>query len=148
MFRGDFSSSEFVLKLGLKFVLLCDKKLKQNMELKSNLNVSGWLCPQIHERNKCKSSVGGTSVQFSHSVVSNSLQPHESQRTRPPCPSPAPTVYSNLGPLRPSYKLRGSLIFMQQSKWPQDGDVTPREKLCLPALYDSPSSITDLEIFS
>ena len=30
------------------------------------------------------------SVQFSHSVVSNSLQPHESQHARPPCPSPTP----------------------------------------------------------
>ena len=30
------------------------------------------------------------SVQFSHSVVSDSLQPHESQHARPPCPSPTP----------------------------------------------------------
>ena len=29
-----------------------------------------------------------SSVQFSHSVMSNSLQPIESQHTRPPCPSP------------------------------------------------------------
>ena len=36
-----------------------------------------------------------SSVQFSHSVVSNSLWPHESQRTRPPCPSPTPRVHSN-----------------------------------------------------
>ena len=34
------------------------------------------------------------SVQFSRSVVSNSLWPHESQHTRPPCPSPTPKVYS------------------------------------------------------
>ena len=33
------------------------------------------------------------SVQFSHSVVSNSLRPHESQHARPPCPSPTPGVY-------------------------------------------------------
>ena len=32
------------------------------------------------------------SVQFSHSVVSNSLRPHESQHARPPCPSPTPGV--------------------------------------------------------
>ena len=36
-----------------------------------------------------------SSVQFSHSVVSNSLRPHESQHTRPPCPSPAPGVHSD-----------------------------------------------------
>ena len=34
-------------------------------------------------------------VQFSHSVVSYSLRPHESQHIRPPCPSPTPGVYSN-----------------------------------------------------
>ena len=38
------------------------------------------------------------SVQFSHSVVSNSLRPHESQHARPPCPSPTPRVYSNSYP--------------------------------------------------
>ena len=38
------------------------------------------------------------SVQFSHSVVSDSLQPHESQHARLPCPSPAPGVYSNSCP--------------------------------------------------
>ena len=35
------------------------------------------------------------SIQFSHSVVSNSLRPHESQNARPPCPSPTPQ--SSLG---------------------------------------------------
>ena len=35
------------------------------------------------------------SVQFSHSVASDSLQPHELQHTRPPCPSPTPRVHSN-----------------------------------------------------
>ena len=33
--------------------------------------------------------------QFSHSVVSDSLRPHESQHARPPCPSPTLRVYSN-----------------------------------------------------
>ena len=36
-----------------------------------------------------------SSVQFSCSVVSNSLQPHELQHTRPPCPSPTSRVYPN-----------------------------------------------------
>ena len=39
------------------------------------------------------------SVQFSHSVMSYSLRPHESQHTRPPCPSPTPGVHSNSCPL-------------------------------------------------
>ena len=38
------------------------------------------------------------SVQFSHSVVSNSLRPHESQHARPPCPSPTPGVHSDSRP--------------------------------------------------
>ena len=37
-------------------------------------------------------------VQFSCSVVSNSLQPHELQHARPPCPSPTPGVHSNSRP--------------------------------------------------
>ena len=40
-----------------------------------------------------------SSVQFSHSVVSGSLQPHEPQHARPPCPSPAPGVHPNPCPL-------------------------------------------------
>ena len=38
------------------------------------------------------------SVQFSHSVVSNSWWPHELQHARPPCPSPTPGVYSDWRP--------------------------------------------------
>ena len=38
------------------------------------------------------------SVQFSCSVVSDSLRPHESQHARPPCPSPTPRVYSDFCP--------------------------------------------------
>ena len=36
-----------------------------------------------------------SSVQFSCSVVSDSLRPHETQHVKPPCPSPTPGVYSN-----------------------------------------------------
>ena len=45
---------------------------------------------------KLKSTI--TSVQFSHSVVSDSLWSHESQHARPPCPSPTPRVHSNSHP--------------------------------------------------
>ena len=40
-----------------------------------------------------------SSVQFSSSVVSSSLLPHEPQHTRPPCPSPTPRVHPNPCPL-------------------------------------------------
>ena len=50
-----------------------------------------------------------TLVQFSHSVMSNSLRPHGLQLTRPPCPSPSSGVYSNSCPLnwsiQPSHPL-------------------------------------------
>ena len=42
---------------------------------------------------------GKGSVQFSRSVVSNSLRPHESQHASPSSPSPTPGVYSNSCPL-------------------------------------------------
>ena len=40
-----------------------------------------------------------SSVQFSRSIVSNSLRPHELQHARPPCPSPTPKVHPNPCPL-------------------------------------------------
>ena len=44
--------------------------------------------------NKSKNKqVDISSVQFSHSVMSDSLRPHESQHARPPCPSPTPGVH-------------------------------------------------------
>ena len=41
------------------------------------------------------------SVPFSHSVVSNSLRPHESQHARPPSPSPSPRVHPDSRPSSP-----------------------------------------------
>ena len=43
------------------------------------------------------------SVQFSRSVVSDFLLPHESQHARPPCPSPSPRVHSDSHPSSPWY---------------------------------------------
>ena len=42
-----------------------------------------------------------SSVQFSRSVVSDSLRPHELQHARPPCPSSTPGVHSDSRPSRP-----------------------------------------------
>ena len=48
----------------------------------------------------CRAQVtcSSSSVQFSGSVMSDSLRPHESQHTRPPCPSPTPGVHSDSRP--------------------------------------------------
>ena len=45
------------------------------------------------------SSIHVAANQFSRSVMSNSLRPHEPQHARPPCPSPTPRVFSNSCPL-------------------------------------------------
>ena len=54
-------------------------------------SIRGLLISQIN-------SVQFSSVQFSRSVVFDSLQPHELQHARPPCPSPTPRAYSNSCP--------------------------------------------------
>ena len=53
--------------------------------------VLNWLCFNL--------VVPISSVQFSCSVVSDSLWPHGLQHTRPPCPSPTPRIYPNFCPL-------------------------------------------------
>ena len=75
-----------------------------------------------------------SSIQFSHSVVSNSLGPHGLQPTRPPCTSPPPRVYSNsyplsrlcyptISPTSPAPQLKASVLwcsafFMVQLSYP------------------------------
>ena len=76
----------------LQYFLICSKvsiclHFLNNFSFQSNLYIVSSLIFLKH-----------TSVQFSCSVVFGSLQPHESQHTRPPCPSPTPRVYSNSCP--------------------------------------------------
>ena len=81
--------------------ILCNQRWRSSVQ--SAKTRPGADCGSAHElliakfRLKLK-KVGKTtrpfsSVQFSHSVVSDSLRPHESQHTRPP--SPTPTVHSD-----------------------------------------------------
>ena len=58
-----------------------------------------WILYQLAEPQEKLKNTGVGSVQFSCSVMSNSLWPHGLQHARPPCPSPTPRVYSNSGPL-------------------------------------------------
>ena len=53
---------------------------------------------EVHNAKEYYSAIQFRSVQFSHSVVSDSLRPHELQHARPPCPSPTPRVHSNSCP--------------------------------------------------
>ena len=68
----------------LKSLLMKVKEESEKVGLKLNI-----------QKTKIMASGPITSVQFSSSVMSNSLQPHESQHTRPPCPSPTPGVHPN-----------------------------------------------------
>ena len=56
-----------------------------------------WVCVE-HRKNRTNKSIYLSSVQFSCSVVSDSLWPRGLQHTRPPCPSPTHRVYSNSCP--------------------------------------------------
>ena len=58
----------------------------------------GTTCGESHNGTESSVNEWITSVQFSRSLVSNSLRPRESQHARPPCPSPTPRVHSNSRP--------------------------------------------------
>ena len=60
-----------------------------------------------------------SSVQFSRSVVSDSLQHHESQHARPPCPSPTPRVHPNSCALSWWCHLAISSSVIPFTSWPQ-----------------------------
>ena len=59
------------------------------------------------------------SVQFSRSVASDSLRPHELQHARPPCPSPTPGVYPNSRPSSRWCHPAISFSVVSFSSWPQ-----------------------------
>ena len=60
---------------------------------------SNWHNKNKYKRDKITNKGKNYSVQFSLSVMSDSLRPHGLQHPRPPCPSPTPGVYSNSCPL-------------------------------------------------
>ena len=57
-----------------------------------------WMDEQTWYIHTMKCYLAISSVEFSHLVVFDPLQPHESQHTRPPCPSPTAGVHSNSHP--------------------------------------------------
>ena len=72
----------------LKSLLTKGKEESENVGLKLNI-----------QKTKIVASSPISSVQFSHSVMSDSLRPHEPQCTRLPCPSPTPAVHPDPCPL-------------------------------------------------
>ena len=73
-------------------VLGCGMRIPIYFIICINHKYTQWLTQEESEK------VQFSSVQFSHSVMSDSLRPHELQHARPPCPSSAPGVYSNSCP--------------------------------------------------
>ena len=72
-----------------------------------------------------------SSVQFSRSVVSDSSRPHESQRTRPPCPSPTPRVYSFMfieSVMPPNHLILCCPLLLLPSSFPISGVFFPSEQ--------------------
>ena len=66
--------------------------LLQYPGLENSMDYSPW--GQKKKKSSNKNYGLCSSVQFSRSVMSNSLRPHEWQHARPPCPSPTPGVHS------------------------------------------------------
>ena len=80
-----FGSNNFTtLQLTLLFLSLCFERLVPFF-------YNSWLVNQKSLLTYILTKCSFSSVQFSRSVVSNSLRPHESQHARPPCPSRTPS---------------------------------------------------------
>ena len=96
--------------------ILCLEKMKSSFELHGSVWIFYiWCLWPIHL------------LLFSHSVMSDSLQPHGPQHARPPCSSPTPGVYSDSCPL---------------SQW-----CHPTISSCLPLLLP-PSIFPNIRVFS
>ena len=112
------ASKVYVLKLGKSLWLVCIHcapkvnvlELLKSLWLFCSISMSSsgpqWGMSRVAFRDQVEffflarlSIIQFSSVQFSRSVLSNSLQPHELQHARPPCPSPTPGAYPNSCPL-------------------------------------------------
>ena len=89
---------------------MSQRRLKEQKYAETNLINKGQLNKSLIRLHQVQWIFKISSVQFSCSVVSNSLRPHELQHARPPCPSPTSGVYSNSCPsscdaIQPSHPL-------------------------------------------
>ena len=91
------SSSHQVAKL-LEFQQTLNKIISEKSISRSIIIKMVRTTKKKNLQNSQRKTVYNTSVQFSRSVMSDSLQPHESQHARLPCPSQTPGVYSNSCP--------------------------------------------------
>ena len=87
-----------------------------------------------------------TSVQFSRSIVSDSLQPHELQHARPPCPSPTPGVHSDSHPSSHWCHPAISSSVIPFSSWPQS--LPASESFPMSQLFASSGQSTGVSTLS
>ena len=93
------------------------EELRASMKVKDESEKVGWKFNI--QKTKIMASGPISSVQFSCSVVSDSLWPHELQHARPPFPSPTPGVHSNSCPLTRWYYQTISSSVIPFSSCPQ-----------------------------
>ena len=90
----------------------------------------------LYDRHCCSTREKNSgSVQFSGSVKSDYLPPHEPQHARPPCPSPTPRVYPNSCPLRQWCHLTISSSVVPFSSCPQS--LPASESFQMSLLFES-----------
>ena len=103
------------------------RQLLFTVELLSNWSQLSQTLTQLYQ-------LSFSSVQFSRSVVSDSLRTHESQHTRPPCPSPTPRVHSDSHPSSQSCHPAISSSVVPFSSCPQSlpaSESFPMSQLCI-----------------
>ena len=94
--RGSSQYTDHLLHLSL--IIIPSNSICFNVYTLFPVTRSSGLLYEQAQHTSAEGTVSLYSVQFSRSVVSDSLRPHESQHTRPPCPSPTPRVHSNSCP--------------------------------------------------
>ena len=109
---------------------------KPGTEPKSPALADGFFTTELPVKQYC-----WCSVQFSRSVMSYSLWPHESQHARPPCPSPSPT---DSGPLSPWYHPAISSSVVPFSSCPQS--LPASESFPMGQLLASGGQVLELQL--
>ena len=87
-------------------------------------------CAKCPER-KSEACFRNPLLLFSHLVVSNSLQPHGPQHTRPPCPSPSPRDCSKLSVMAPNHLVLCNPLLPLPSIFPSNRVLSNELALCI-----------------
>ena len=96
IFLCKYESIHFLLSASFKFL---QKKIKSySKQSNTKLQISQWENTIQYHINLASKILQFSSVQFSRSIVSDSLRPHESQHARPRCSSPTRRVHPGSRP--------------------------------------------------